>query len=148
MYPAGPEYVDVQPQVMRYSLHERGLAEAFIHKWIESEKAGKDLGVEAIRHWVRKHWHGFLRAKWLEHIEGRAFWIELQEHDFDLLRREFVGSRLASQIVDKLRLGQENLDIIGWAIDTNQDWEEVYRILHILDINSVRIEAMLESHLS
>lgn len=100
------------------SIHERGAREAQAHKWIESEKAGRDLGAEAIRCWIRHHWNGFLRARWLEHLEGRAYWIELDSEDFGLLTRIYPGSPLFSTIFEKLRAGQENLDVINWAIDT------------------------------
>ena len=56
----------VRPSI-RYSVHERGEVEAQRHKWIESEKAGRDLGNWAILCWVRDHWNGFLRERWLEH---------------------------------------------------------------------------------
>src|SRR5262249_48834436 len=46
------------------------------HKWIESEKAGYDLGDLAIRQWALCHWQGFVRARWLEHLEGKRFWVE------------------------------------------------------------------------
>ncbi len=29
------------------------------HKWIESEKAGRDLGYEAVLDWIMKHAHQF-----------------------------------------------------------------------------------------
>ena len=79
---------------VKLSVHDRGAVEAQRHKWIESEKAGRDLGEWAIRCWVRQHWNGFLRAKWLEHLEGRTFWIELDHDDFGLLQRAFQDSRL------------------------------------------------------
>nr|MBA3544497.1 hypothetical protein [Chthoniobacterales bacterium] len=51
--------------------------EVLKHKWIESEKAGHDLGEAAIRRWVQFHWWGYLRARWLEHLQGKRFWFEL-----------------------------------------------------------------------
>lgn len=37
------------------------------HKWIESEKAGYDIGIEkALTDWLSKH-----RKNWLEHIENK-----------------------------------------------------------------------------
>src|SRR5260221_721534 len=63
-------------------------------KWIESEKAGCDLGEAAIRRWVKEHWWGYLRARWLEHLQGRRFWVELDRGDFGLLLREFHDNTL------------------------------------------------------
>ncbi len=132
----------------RMSVHDRGAVEAQRHKWIESEKAGRDLGEWAIRCWVRQHWNGFLREKWLEHLEGRTFWIELDHDDFGLLERAFRDSILIGEIVWRLKAGQENLDILNWAIDDRLDIDEVFEILETLDVNSRRIECLLEARLA
>ncbi|WP_435022213.1 hypothetical protein TA3x_002796 [Tundrisphaera sp. TA3] len=129
------------------SVHDRGAIEAERHKWIESEKAGHDLGERAIRSWVRQHWNGFLREKWLEHLEGRTFWIELDHDDFGLLQRSYHNSELIREIVWRLKGGQENLDILNWAIDENLDMNEIMSILEMLDINSRRIECLFETRL-
>lgn len=133
---------------VRLSVHDRGAVEAQRHKWIESEKAGRDLGEWAIRCWVRQHWNGFLREKWLEHLEGRTFWIELDHDDFGMLQRSFRDSGLIHEIVLRLKSGQENLDVLNWAIDIDLPMEEVFEILVTLDINSRRIECLLEARLS
>ena len=137
----------VRPNI-RLSVHDRGAVEAQRHKWIESEKAGRDLGEWAIRCWVRQHWNGFLREKWLEHLEGRTFWIELDHDDFGLLQRSFQDSELIGEILRRLKCGQENLDVLNWAINVKLDMEEVFEILETLDINSRRIECLLETRLS
>src|SRR4051794_40644589 len=133
---------------VRLSVHDRGAVEAQRHKWIESEKAGRDLGEWAIRCWVRQHWNGFLREKWLEHLEGRTFWIELDHDDFGLLQGEFRDSALIGEILGRLKAGQENLDVLNWAIDHDLPMQEVLEILETLDINSRRIECLLETRLS
>src|SRR5690349_19601456 len=77
--------------------------EAAIFKWIESEKAGRDLGEWAIKRWVQDHWCGYLRAKWLEHLQGKCFWIELDRGDYGLLLRAFQEQRaLLDQILNRL----------------------------------------------
>src|SRR4051794_23824878 len=63
-------------------------------KWIRSEEAGHDLGEAAIRRWVKEHWWGYLRARWLEHLQGKRFWLELDRGDFGLLLREFCDNTL------------------------------------------------------
>ncbi len=143
------------PMVMEYSrpvipqsVHEIGALEAQRHKWIESEKAGRDLGETAIRWWVRQHWNGFLRERWIEHIQGRTFWIELDHDDFGILQREFQGSALIDEILRRIKSGQENLDILNWALDERLPMSEVFEILDALDINSRRIEFQLETRLS
>jgi len=130
------------------SVHDRGEAEAQCHKWIESEKAGRDLGEWAIRCWVREHWNGFLRERWLEHLQGRTFWIELDHDDFGLLQRAFQGSTVIDEILQFLKAGKENLEVLNWAIDNDLPMDEILEILETLDINSRRIESLLDSRLS
>ena len=142
-----PAIETVRPSV-RKSVHDHGGEEANRHKWIESEKAGRDLGEWAIRCWVREHWNGFLRARWLEHLQGRNYWIELDHDDFALLQREFRDSPLISEIVARLIVGQENLGVVVWAIDHGLPMDEVLKVLEALDINSRRIEFQLDSRLA
>ena len=114
--------------------------EALKFRWIESEKAGYDLGEEPIRRWVQCHWWGFLRARWVEHLQGKRFWIELDRGDFGLLQREFQdNSVLLDRILDRLKAGQENLDIICWAHTWGIAMDPVIKILTALDINSRRL---------
>ena len=94
----------VRPSI-RYSVQERGEAEAQRHKWIESEKAGRDLGNWAILCWIRYHWNGFLRERWLEHLQGRTYWYELDRDDYGLLQRAFQDSDLIDEILDRLKSG-------------------------------------------
>src|SRR5438270_11800280 len=102
-------YADCEKEMERY-------------KWIRSEKAGHDLGEAAIRRWVKEHWWGYLRARWLEHLQGRRFWVELDRGDFGLLQRTFHDNvLLLDRILDRIKAGQENLDIICWAHDWGID---------------------------
>jgi hypothetical protein len=122
------------------SVYVDGEQEALRYKWIESEKAGRDLGEVAIRRWVKDHWWGYLRARWLEHLEGKRFWVELDRGDFGLLQREFqTETLLLDRILDRLKSGKENLDIICWAHDWNLPADSVLKILEALDINSRRL---------
>jgi hypothetical protein len=129
-------------------VHRYGEEEADRFKWIESEKAGHDLGETAIRSWVREHWNGFLRARWLEHLQGRTFWIELDHNDFGLLQSEFRSSELLDKILRMLKDGLENLNVLNWAIDNDVPMEPVLEILEMLDINSRRIECRFVARLS
>lgn len=119
--------------------------EAKRHKWIESEKAGRDLGEMAIRHWIRQHWNGFLRERWLEHLQGKTFWLELKETDFGLLEREFQDTPLLSPILDRLKTMKENLDIIGWALEEGLPMEDVRAILKSLDVNGCRLQCEFDT---
>ncbi len=131
--------MDLSPEA-RMSLHEIGEQEARRFKWIESEKAGRDLGEMAIRTWIRTHWNGFLRHRWLEHLQGTMFWIELDQGDFGLLRTTFQSSPLIDPILEHFKHGRENLDIILWALKNRLPMGEVIEILETLDVNSRRIE--------
>ncbi len=87
-----------------------------------------------------EHWWGYLRARWLEHLQGSAFWVELDRGDFGLLQREFHDNTLLlDRILDRLKAGQENLDIISGRIDWSLPIEPVLQILEALDINSRRL---------
>ncbi len=122
------------------SVYVESEREALQYKWIESEKAGRDLGDGAIRHWVQQHWWGYLRARWLEHLQGKKFWVELDRGDFGLLQRQFHDNTLLlDRILDRLKAGQENLDILLWAQDWNIPKDPVLQILEALDINSRRL---------
>jgi hypothetical protein len=121
--------------------------EALRYKWIESEKAGRDLGELAIRRWVQQHWWGYLRARWVEHLHGKRFWVELDRGDFGLLQREFHDNTiLLDRILDRLKVGQENLDVIVWALDWGIPMNAVRQILEALDINSRRLAHRFAPH--
>lgn len=135
--------MDLVPEI-RFSLHQCGEEEAQRFKWIESEKAGRDLGDTAIYCWIRQHWNGFLRHRWLEHLQGKNFWIELDQGDYGLLQRAFRGSSLIDPILEHFKQGRENLDIILWARTLEGAMNEVLEILEALDVNSRRIECRFD----
>ena len=117
--------------------------EAARYKWIVSEQAGHDLGETAIRRWVQDHWTGYLRARWVEHLQGKCFWVELDRGDFGLLLREFQDCpQLLNVILDRLKSGHENLTLLVWAIwscDEALPTGRMIDILEALDINSRRL---------
>ena len=128
------------PPDQRLSVYADCEVEAQRFKWIESEKAGHDLGEAALRRWVQCHWWGYLRARWLEHLQGKRFWVELDRGDFGLLQRKFHDNTLLlDRILDRLKSGQENLDVICWAHTWGIPVEPVIEILEALDINSRRL---------
>lgn len=126
--------------VERQSIHVHCRSEEEKHKWIESEKARYDLGEAAVRQWVRDHWDDYLRARWIEHLEGKCFWIELDHKDFGLLQRHIRDRHeLFEPILEKLKKGQENLNVIVWSKDENKQFDPIERILIDLDCNSRRL---------
>jgi hypothetical protein len=127
--------------VVARSVHKDCIEEENKHRWIESEKAGYDLGEGCIRQWVNEHWSGYLRARWVEHLQGKCFWVELDRGDFGLLQREFQDQHeLLDLILDLLKTGKENLHIIDWAIASAIPMEPVHQILKALDMNSRRLK--------
>jgi len=132
--------------VARMSVHEACIEEENRHKWIESQKAGYDLGEGCIREWVKRHWTGYLRARWVEHLQGKHFWVELDRGDFGLLQREFIArGDLLDAILDQLKSGKENLHVIFWAVSCGIPTGPVHEILEALDVNSRRLQHRFES---
>ncbi|MGL4419149.1 MAG: hypothetical protein ACRCZF_00665, partial [Gemmataceae bacterium] len=81
-------------------------------------------------------------------LQGTCFWVELDRGDFGLLRTQFIDQRhLLDPILDKLKAGQENLDVICWATANAIPLENVIEILEALDINSRRLMHHFESNL-
>ncbi len=137
---------NIPDKIVVNSIFEEASQEAYRHKWIESEKAGYDIGDGAIEDWHRRFWHRFVRERWIQHIRGKAFWRELDNDDFGILNREFEDCReQAEAIVGLLEHGGENLDIIQWAIKSGQDMGTVLHILSRLDLNAHRLASKLDT---
>ena len=121
------EYADAEPEARRLM-------------WSESEGAGRDVVEAALRRWVRSHWRVFVRSRWLEHLQGVRFWTELDRGDFGLLLFRFQEhSVLLDRVLDRLKAGQDNLDIIRWAVDWGIPTAPLVEILEALDINGRRL---------
>jgi len=130
----------VQSGPSQLTLFQLAWQEAERHKWIESEKAGRDLGEDAIRDWSRRYFRRWCRDRWIEHLNGDRFWSELDKEDFGLLQREFhTNNNLTAAIVTRIKSGGENLDIIQWSIEAGESLDETLEILRLLDINSRRL---------
>lgn len=129
-----PTQLPTDSQLFRFAL-----SEAEKHKWIESQKAGRDLGEAAMRDWSRQYWWRWCRERWVEHLSGVRFWSELDQKDFGLLNRNFHANvELTQAIVSRIKTGGENLDIIQWAQTSGQNLQDTLEILKLLDINSRR----------
>jgi hypothetical protein len=117
-------------------MNEEARQEAERFKWIESERAGRDLGEEAIRQWIARHWSGYVRARVLDHLAGTRLWAELPREEFGILPRAFPEStELVRVIVKQLAAGADNLTVISWAVETSQPMDLVSKILQAIDIN-------------
>jgi hypothetical protein len=136
--PGGPENPSDNPK--RLCIHQESVEEANRYKWIESEKAGCDLGQAASRRWVVENWTSFLRARWIEHLRGDRFWIEFDSEDFGFFQREFLDQQdLVDEILDQLKDGKENLHVILWASGRGIPIEPVRQILTALDLHSLQL---------
>lgn len=123
------------------SLYRKCYQEVLEHKWNTSKTAGYDRGEAAVSEWVRFYWTTFLRARWVEHLQGQEFWSELHLCDFGLLKRKFHDRQpLLNSILDQLKAGKENLDVLRWAWDRGMSIEPVIEILEALDVNSSRLQ--------
>jgi len=123
------------------SLYEEANREADRHKWIESQKHGRDLGDHAIREWYRVHWHRYCRCKRLEHVRGQRCWREFEAGAFGQLYSLIItGDLLVDRILDRVDGGYENLDIILWAAEWGLPIRRVVAILEQIDVNRARLE--------
>ena len=124
---------------MPENLFREASQEAERHKYLESEKAGRDLGPAAIEDWQRRHWTLWLRHRWLEHLLGVACWEEFEPERFGRLRALFgAHARLLDEIIDRVRRGAENIDILCWAAIERRDLSAVLRVLTELRLNETR----------
>ncbi len=122
------------------SVYEEAKKEAAAYKWIKSEQACHDLGDDALHEWSCSYWLGFYRYRFVQHLRGEIFWREFDEKTFGVLPRRFAHLReLLHEILDQIRKGQENLNLIVWAHDTAQPMNQVIAVLEALDINSQRL---------
>jgi hypothetical protein len=129
--------------VQRLSLKQESWREACADRWVRSEEAGCDVGEQAIREWVRMHWRGFVRERWIQHMQGHRLWLELPPGEFGLLKRQkrIDPRHLLDEVVELLRCGAENLDIIRWARQTKSPAEQaaIQDFLAEIDINAHRL---------
>ncbi len=135
-------HADVTDMVDHDSLYEQAHAEALRHKWIESQKHGRDLGEWAIHDWYRKYWRLYCRYCRVEHIKGNRRSREFGDDDFGNLYTLIIvkGDLLVDLILDRIQDGYENLDIINWAMDWGLPMNRVVDILIQIDVNGCRFD--------
>ncbi len=127
--------------VDQVSLYEEAHGEALRHKWIESQKHGRDLGDSAIREWYRKYWAQYCRCCRVEHIEGNRHWLEFGDDDFGHLNSLLAqNDLLADRILDRIYAGHENLDIINWGFAWGMPMDRLVDILIRINVNVCRLD--------
>lgn len=128
--------------VVVHSLTAHAICEMERHRWIESEKAGVNRGRDADLQWLRTYWSGWARSKLLEHLYGWRCWSAFGAGTFGLLRRGTVEKLVPHHVLRKvasiLGNGGENLDVIAWAVENDQDLDSLFWLLDRIDINAVR----------
>lgn len=133
-----------------HSLTAHALCAIDRHKWIESQKAGGDLGHTAIEDWIERCWKGWTRSKLMEHLFGWRCWGAFDEKDFGLLVRESVEHHVERHLLESvaaiLAEGGENLDVINWAIGQNLTLDGILWLLDRIDINAKR-HRLLTDHI-
>ncbi len=126
------------------SIYDEAFREALRHKWIESQKRGRDVGDQAIRDWFRVHWRSYCRYRRIEHLRGRRRWVEFDDESFGQIDPLIsAGDCLVDRVLDRVYAGYENLDIINWAIDWGLPTERVVEILARVDVNRARFEPLV-----
>lgn len=131
---------DGRPQEV-LNLRGEALREAERHKWIESQKLGRDVGPPAIEEWYSRYWLPYCREKRLEHLRGSRCWDEFCDEQFGHLYSLIVaGDLLADRILDRVYAGLENLDIINWSLEWGMPVDRVIEILSQLDVNRARLD--------
>lgn len=149
--PEGPLSADLcRPDgTLVLSLTAHAIAAAERHKWIESEKARRDLGEPSLGDWVDRFWTGYVRARLMEHLYGWRWWGAFDAELFGLLSHITVQRNLPcvvlQEIALQLREGAENLDIIAWATEVGHNLDAVIWLLERIDINAVR-NRLLNDH--
>ncbi len=115
------------------------------HRWLESEKAGHDLGSAAERDWAQSHWRGFFCLRFVEHLRGEVFYEEFGAECFGLgPERLSVEVSLLDTVLEKIRQGAENLDVLCWALHEKLPREAIVNILKAIDLNSRRLPPPIE----
>ena len=136
--------------VVVHSLTAHALSAIDRHKWIESQKAGYDLGQGAAEDWIERCWKGWARSKLMEHLFGWRCWGAFEERDFGLLLRETVEHHVErptlERVAEILAEGGENLDVITWALGEDEDLDGILWLLDRIDINAKR-HRLLTDHI-
>jgi hypothetical protein len=121
-------------------VYEEAEKAALEHKWWESERAGRDVGLDAVREWTRAHWLRFYRYRFVQHLRGEAYFREFHPRTFAVVNGYVQCPReLLEAILNQVRDGAENLDIIRWAHNRTLAAEPLLSILEAIDINRQRL---------
>ena len=125
------------PHLRVYEEAERAIQE---YKWIESEKAGRDLGVDAERDWVESYWRTFCRSRLVQHLRGEAFFEEFGAECFGVFSERFGELKwLLNVVLERIQKGAENLDLLRWGYQERMPHNQLLQVLTAADINGRRL---------
>lgn len=126
------------------SVYDAADKEADRHKWLASERLGRDLGHAARREWWIKHWPRFCRYRCIEHLSGQCQWQEFKCEVYGRLPvTQEEADLLVDRIIDRFAEGWENLTFACWLQEWDLPTERVLEILEIVDINTTgRLEPL------
>jgi hypothetical protein len=114
------------------------------HKWIESKRAGRDLGAEAKRDWIEHHWSTFYRSRLVQHLLGEAFFDEFEPECFGILSVGFGDvAGLLNAVLERIKEGAENLDLLRWGSEEHVPHSRLLQVLIAADINGHRLRPPL-----
>ena len=114
------------------------------HKWLESEKAGRDLGVNAKRDWIVRYWPTFYRSLLVQHLRGEAFFDEFEPECFGILSVGFGDvAGLLNAVLQRIKEGAENLDLLRWGLQEHVPRSQLLQVLIAADINAHRLRPPL-----
>ena len=119
------------------SLYEAAIQEADRHKWLVSERHGRDCGYSAWSEWWDKYWSDFCRHRRIEHLRGDRRWREFEEDTFGRFYDLMVaGDLLLDLVLDRVAEGWENLHFACWIHEWGLPRERVMYMLEIVNINT------------
>ncbi len=125
---------------VRHRVYEQAVKAIQEHKWLQSEKAGRDVGPEAAQDWNRRYWLRFYRQRFVQHLRGEAFFEEFGTECYRLVAGGLTASgEILDTVLDKVQEGAENLELICWAQHHRLPRDQVLEILKALNINSRRL---------
>jgi hypothetical protein len=82
-------------------------------------------------------WRRWVCARIMEHLRGERCWEQLDMGDFGLLRQRWHANLdLVEYVVGRIAAGAETLDVLGWAVDTGQELDDVAAIIRTFSFNA------------
>ncbi|MBL8852075.1 MAG: hypothetical protein JNG89_20550 [Planctomycetaceae bacterium] len=119
------------------SLYEFAIQEADRHKWLVSERHGRDCGLPAYSEWWRSHWREFCRYRRIEHLRGDRRWREYEDDAYGRYYDAVIsGDPLVTAILDRVAVGWENLQFACWVQEWGMPRDRVLEILEVVNINT------------